>query len=123
MHKLVILIESPEDWNAFDEAWPRFLHLVESVPGLRRETTSRVEVALYGNKALALMHELYFDSLEAAQTALATPNGREAGKLLQEITRGRMTLFLLIIRRTTWRISASFAQAAPLRRPEHLRRG
>lgn len=93
MHKLVILIEAPDDWNAFDEAWPRFLHLIEKVPGLRRETTSRVEVPLFGHKAFALMHELYFDTLEAAQAALASPTGREAGKLLQGITRGRMTLF------------------------------
>jgi len=93
MHKLVILIEALDDWNAFEEAWPRFLHLIESVPGLQRETTSQVEVVLYGHKAFALMHELYFDSLEAARAALASPAGREAGKLLQEISRGRMTLF------------------------------
>lgn len=94
MHKLVILIEPVDDLSVFDETWPQFLHLVESMPGLRREATSRVDTMLYGNRAFSLMHELYFDSLGAAQKALTSPQGRAAGKLLQTMTRGRMVLFL-----------------------------
>ncbi len=93
MHKLVILIEAVDDWSVFDETWPQFLHLVESMPDLRREATSRVETVLYGNSVFTLMHELYFDSLEAAQIALTSPQGRAAGKLLQTMTHGRMVLF------------------------------
>jgi uncharacterized protein (TIGR02118 family) len=93
MHKLVILIEPPEDWAAFDEAWPQFLHSAESMPGLRREATSRVDTFLYGERAFALMHELFFDTLEDAQQAMLSVQGRQTGKILQEISRGRMTLF------------------------------
>jgi uncharacterized protein (TIGR02118 family) len=93
MYKLVILIESVIDWSAFDEAWPQFLHLVESMPALRREATCRVDAVLYGEYPVAFIHELYFDTLEDAHKAMASPQGRAAGKLLQEVTRGRMTLF------------------------------
>ncbi|MBN1535662.1 MAG: EthD family reductase [Anaerolineales bacterium] len=94
MFKLVILIEEMEDSQTFDDAWPKFLHLAESMPGLQRETFSRVEVVLFGSNRPGLVHELYFDSLEAARTAMASPSGKEAGRLLQQITGGRMTLFL-----------------------------
>jgi uncharacterized protein (TIGR02118 family) len=93
MHKLVILIQPLEDQSAFDETWPEFLHLAESMPDLRREATCRVERHLFGSTPFEMIHELYFDSLDAAQQAMATPQGRSAGKLLQQLTGGRMILF------------------------------
>jgi hypothetical protein len=39
------------------------------------------------------MHELYFDSLQDLERAMASPQGREAGRLLQQMTSGRLTLF------------------------------
>ncbi len=93
MHKLVILIEPQAGDSALETAWPQFLHLVERLPGLRRESSSTVELFLYGSTPYTLMHELFFDSLEAAQAALATPEGQAAGRLLQELTRGRLALF------------------------------
>ena len=93
MHKLVILIEPLEDWDTFEETWPTFLHLVESMPALQKESISRVEGFLYGDIPYAHMHELYFENLQAAQQAMASEQGRAAGKLLQAMTGGRMTLF------------------------------
>lgn len=93
MHKLVILIEPLDDWTAFEESWPEFLHLVETMPGLKREASSRVSLALFGNH-YAQVHELFFDSLTAAQTAMASENGRAAGRLIQEITGGKIVLFI-----------------------------
>ncbi len=49
MYKLVIMVGPLEDWAVFDEAWPEFLHLVESMPGLQREATSRVDTTLFGS--------------------------------------------------------------------------
>jgi hypothetical protein len=40
------------------------------------------------------MHELFFDNLEAAEAAMASDEGREAGSLLQLMTAGRLNLFL-----------------------------
>ena len=93
MIKLVILIEPLDDWRAFDEAWPQFLHYAEAMPGLSREATSHVEIYLYGNLPIAKMHELFFDNLQDAQHALASAEGRAAGRLLQAMTGGRMLLF------------------------------
>ena len=94
MHKLVILFESIDDWTALEEHWPQFLHLAEEMPGLRREATSRVTRFLYGQPVYGRMHELFFDSLEEAEEAMASTQGRETGKLLQEMSGGRMNLFL-----------------------------
>lgn len=94
MHKLVIMVGPLEDWAAFEASWADFLHLAESMPGLRREATSRVDTVLYGSVAFALVHELFFDSLEDARQAMASPAGRAAGKLLQEMSRGKVALYL-----------------------------
>jgi uncharacterized protein (TIGR02118 family) len=93
MHKVVILIEPPADSAAFEERWPDFLHQAEAMPGLRREASSRVLHFLFGATPYAQMHELFFDSFQAAQEALASPPGRSAGVILQELTRGRMAIF------------------------------
>ena len=94
MYKLVIMIELFDDQQAFESQWPEFLHLVEAMPGLRREATSHVERFLYGENAYAQMHELFFDSIPDAEWAMASPQGQAAGKLLQQMTRGRMLLFI-----------------------------
>jgi uncharacterized protein (TIGR02118 family) len=94
MYKLVILVGPLEDWTAFDEAWAEFLHLAESMPGLQREATSRVDTVLFGSAPFALIHELFFDSLDDAKKAMAAPEGRAAGTLLQEISQGKVTLYL-----------------------------
>lgn len=93
MHKLVILIEPLADRTAFDESWPEFLHLAEAMPGLLRETSSQVSLSLSG-KHYAEVHEFFFDSLPAAQAAMASENGRAAGRLIQKITAGKLVLFI-----------------------------
>ena len=93
MHKLVILIDDLDDWDAFEAEWPRFLHNAERMPGLRREATSRVERHLFGESSYLKMHELFFDTLEGAEMALTSFHGQAAGRLLQQMTGGRMTLF------------------------------
>ena len=94
MHKLVILIETPEDEKAFDEAWPEFLHNSEQMPGLLRESSCRVEHLIYGDYQPWLLHELYFDSVAAIQTAMSSPEGQTAGQILQEMTRGRVAIVI-----------------------------
>lgn len=92
MHKLVILIEPLQDYDAFEESWPQFLHMAESMPGLRRESTSRVDGVLYGRYHCTIIHELYFDSLADIQEAMKSAEGRATGELLQKMTGGHMTL-------------------------------
>ncbi len=94
MHKLIILIEPPLDEAAFDAEWPAFLHECEQMPGLRRETTSRVDRLLHGGWHAGLIHELYFDSMEALKTAMNSPAGLRTGEALQRLTGGHMTLLM-----------------------------
>ncbi len=94
MHKLVILIHSSPSWQEKEDDWPEFLHLAEAMPALRREATSRVERFLYGEPAIVHMHELFFDTLEQAESAMASIQGRQAGALLQRMSGGQMTLFI-----------------------------
>lgn len=93
MHKLIILIESTSA-PGFHNFWPRFLHAAENIPGLRKEATSRISQVLYGDVQYALIHELFFDSLTSLQAGLASQPGQEAGKLLQEMTGGRVKLLI-----------------------------
>jgi uncharacterized protein (TIGR02118 family) len=93
MYKLIILIESntTPDFHVY---WPRFLHAAEEIPGLRRESTSRINQVLYGDLQVAMVHELYFDSYVSLKAGLSSQSGKEAGRLLQEMTSGRVRLFI-----------------------------
>lgn len=93
MQKLVIMLEPGENQAAFEEGWPSFLAAAETLPGLRREATIHVESILAGSLPYSLIHELYFDNMEAMRKALESPQGKEAGTRLQAITRGRALLF------------------------------
>jgi uncharacterized protein (TIGR02118 family) len=94
MHKIVILIETPEDESAFMDEWPLFLFLAERMPGLRKETSSHIGKTLFGSASYSMIHELYFDSLEALKEAMASDEGRLAGTQLQKMTHGRVGLLI-----------------------------
>jgi hypothetical protein len=94
MHKLIILVKSTENDLNVETEWFRFLNWAEKMPGLRREVTSRRTLQMYGDYPCLFIHELFFDNKGAAETALASEAGQNAGKTLQEITGGHITLFL-----------------------------
>jgi uncharacterized protein (TIGR02118 family) len=93
MVKLVILIEPLDDWSRLEAVWPQFLHYAEEMPGLQREAASTIDSMLFGNSAYMQMHELFFDSLDAARQAMSSPAGQAAGRLLQQMTGGKLVLF------------------------------
>jgi uncharacterized protein (TIGR02118 family) len=94
MYKLIILIQAQPDLARFEARWPEFLAAAERMPGLRREVTSHVDRVLHGDFAAHMLHELFFDTLKAAAEAMGTPEGAQAGQVLQEITGGQVTLLL-----------------------------
>ena len=94
MHKLMILIPPDAEGPALDAGWPEFLHHAERMPGLIREATVRVTSQLFGDHSVGMMHELFFEDQLALQKAMRSPEGLEAGQILQQITQGRMTLLL-----------------------------
>ena len=93
MHKIVILISVPPDDDVFDLSWPAFLKQAEQMPGLLRETTSRVHFQVYGDVACRLIHELHFNSLQALETAMQSEEGKKTGLILQQITAGQFSLY------------------------------
>jgi uncharacterized protein (TIGR02118 family) len=94
MYKLIIIIETPDDPQQFDETWPVFLKQVEKMPGLIREATVRVTKKIFGNCNVSMIHELFFESLEALQNAMISPQGQTSGQVLQRITNGHMVLLM-----------------------------
>ncbi len=96
MHELIILFKPPDDEQTFQLNWQKFLGLAEKMPSLRRETIGRVERTLFGNpeSGYTLVHELLFDSKEALEAAMASPEGQAAGKFLQSFTGGRVVLLI-----------------------------
>ena len=94
MYKLIILIQAQGNSARFNQRWPEFLAQAERMPGLLREVTSRVDRVLFGETAVEMVHELYFDSLKAAADAMGSLEGERAGQVLQEITGGEVTLLL-----------------------------
>jgi hypothetical protein len=94
MYKLMILIPPFVDDSTLDEGWPEFLRHAEMMPGLQREATAQVEQHLIGDLHVSRVHELYFESRAALQSAMRSPAGMEAGRVLQQITRGQVTLLI-----------------------------
>ena len=94
MYKILIMIDTPQDAQLFEQSWPEFLHQAETMPGLRRESTSRVSSILFGDSPTGMIHELFFDTLEDLKAAMASPQGQATGQTLQRITDGRMSLLL-----------------------------
>ena len=94
MHKLVILIQATDNQDRVEENWPEFLHQAENMPGLIKESTSNIEHFLYGDNNYIKMHELFFNSSQEVQQAMASPQGRAAGAILQRITSGKLILFI-----------------------------
>ncbi|MBE0408928.1 MAG: EthD family reductase [Anaerolineales bacterium] len=94
MYKLVILIDHSKNEEALNDLWPKFLQQAEQMPGLLKETTSRIDKVLYGEYSCSMIHELYFDSVRTLQEAMSSPPGQAAGEILQKMTAGKMTLLL-----------------------------
>jgi len=49
-------------------------------------------LALSGDTQAAFIHELYFDGREELERAMESPAGQAAGRILQQLTGGKMSL-------------------------------
>jgi len=83
MVKLVALYKKPANQKEFDDNYFNTqLPLANKMPGLRRVELWRVAGTPMGDSEYYLMAELFFDNLDAAKAAMASPEGRAAGKNL-----------------------------------------
>ena len=96
MFKLIILIQPEIDQEAFFEGWPEFLEQAEQMPGLARVVSSPVHTALAGEYRPLAVHELLFDNQPALEKALASEHGVAAGRVLQKITGGAVSLMTAV---------------------------
>jgi hypothetical protein len=92
MYQLLLLIPMNVNLQTFDEGWPTFLENAEQMPGLIRESVTRIDRCLYGQNYLQRIYCFDFKDQESLEKALLSPPGEEAGRILHQITGGNLIL-------------------------------
>lgn len=94
MVKLIALFRKPADLEAFNDHYYR-VHapLAQKMPGLRRFEVSRITGAPIGEAPYYLLAELYFDTQELMDSAMASPEGRASAKDLMSFAANLVTIF------------------------------
>jgi uncharacterized protein (TIGR02118 family) len=95
MTKLIALYRKPADVAAFDKHYFE-IHtpLVKQYPGLRKLEITKITGAPIGETKFHLLCEMYFDSQEAMDAALASKEGRAVAKDLMSFAADVVTVFI-----------------------------
>ncbi|HAL55345.1 MAG TPA: EthD family reductase [Bacteroidetes bacterium] len=98
MVKLIALYRTPDDPDSFSTHYSD-IHtpLVKKMPGLRKLEVARITGAPIGEPKHSLIAEMYFDSDEAMQRALASPEGKAAARDLMEFAGNLVSMFFAIV--------------------------
>jgi uncharacterized protein (TIGR02118 family) len=81
MYKLVAIYKKPEDTQAFDEHYFNIhLPLASKMPGLRKAEISKIVGSPMGQSDYYLLAEMYFDDMASLENAMASAEGKAAGK-------------------------------------------
>jgi uncharacterized protein (TIGR02118 family) len=93
MVKLIALYKKPDDIASFDKHYAE-VHapLVKKMPGLRKMEVSKITGSAIGETPNYLVCDMYFDSRDALDAALASAPGRAAGKDLMSFAAKYVTL-------------------------------
>ncbi|KAB2337696.1 EthD family reductase [Cytobacillus depressus] len=96
MAKLIALYKHPENKEAFDKHYfETHVPLTEKIPGLRKMEVTRIIGSPMGGKGkYYLMCEMYYDSLEALQSAMRTDEGKASGKDAMKFAGDLITLMI-----------------------------
>jgi uncharacterized protein (TIGR02118 family) len=94
MVKLIALYKKPADPEDFERHYTS-VHtpLVRKYPGLRRLEITHIIPAPLGDVRYHLMSEMYFDSREAMDEALSSPEGKAVSKDLMSFAAPLVTVF------------------------------
>ena len=86
MVRLLVVYETPDDADAFDQHY-REVHipLAKKLPGLRRYTVSRNGAAVRGGEPFYLVAELDWDDMDALRAAFASPEGQATARDIAEL--------------------------------------
>ena len=97
MPKLIVLYPLPADPATFEGRY-RTEHgpmVLEKVPGLKKFLAAQVLGTPAGAAPYQRVAELYFDSIESLQTAMASPGGQATVAHAMEISTGGPPLVLI----------------------------
>jgi hypothetical protein len=92
MHQLIILIPSGVNMISFDQGWPEFLAAAEQMPGLIRESLTRVDQQLYGTPAIQRIYCFDFPDQKTLTQGLVSQAGEKAGGILHRLTGGMASI-------------------------------
>ncbi len=92
MYQLVLLIPTSVNLEKFDETWPSFLRVAEQMPGLIKESISRVDQIIYGSEFISRIYTFTFPDQETLEKALVSKPGGSAGRLIHDLTGGKVIL-------------------------------
>jgi uncharacterized protein (TIGR02118 family) len=97
--KLVVLYTKPSDPETFDAHYlGTHVPLVNTIPGLQRSETGRIDAALDGGEQLYYrIAELYFADQAALQAAFASDQGRATAADYQQIAPPGSRMFTEIL--------------------------
>jgi len=85
MVKLIALYKKPSDIQAFEEHYKNnHTPLVKKMPGLKKLEVSKITSAIGGESKFHLLAEMYFENEDALNAAMASPEGKAAGKDLMD---------------------------------------
>lgn len=94
MVKLIALYKAPENQQEFDQHYNE-VHtpLVKKMPGLRKLEAAKITGAPIGETKHYLIAEMYFDSQDALNAAMASPDGKAAARDLMGFAGNLVTMF------------------------------
>lgn len=102
MVKLVVLYKKPSDVAAFEKHYREIhLPLARKMPGIRRMDVSHVTGSPGGEAKYYMMAEIYFDTKESMMAALASPEGKAAGKDIMKVAGDIMHMMFAEVRDAT----------------------
>jgi uncharacterized protein (TIGR02118 family) len=94
MIKLIALYRNPADVSEFDKHYFEVhIPLVRKFPGLRKIEVTRVTGAPIGEAKFHLMAEMYFDTRDAMDAALASPEGKAVTRDIMSFAADVITVF------------------------------
>ena len=99
MVKITVLYGAPADPDAFEAYYAdHHVPLVHKMPNLRRFEAARVVATPDGGEPpYYRVAELWFDSTEAMQASLATPEGQAPGADVPNFTSGEVKVLIAAI--------------------------
>jgi uncharacterized protein (TIGR02118 family) len=100
MARLIVLYNQPADPAAFDRYYfETHVPIAKKIPGLRTYTVSAgIPTMVAGNVSPYLIAELDFDTMEALQAAMASPEGQAAAADLPKFSPSGVTLLVFEMR-------------------------